>query len=225
MSQKLTFPLQHQPASALPSTISSHISRVLQTYSQVRVLTTPSKTFRNNLIEQKPTPSRFAAPYTMVLARLSVAPRPRPLTTGNHRFCDDFAPKWPKLWKTLFNLFWIWGRHGGWHKYFVHVFGVITCFFIELSKPIFDFRFFHNIFLVFLKNFSISGSDFRHIFMYFPTFCLREHIFPKYPKILWKNRKSKIRLRQFFKKIWGRPKNVNKILVSSTMLSPYWKNV
>ena len=49
--------------------------------------------------------------------------------------------------------------------------------------------------------------------------------FSKTPKNIMKKSKIKNRLRQFDKKICGNPKNVNKILIPSPMLSSTQKNV
>ena len=132
------------------STTSSHISRVLQTYSQARVVTTSSKTFRNNWIVLKPTPSRFAAPHNGPGAPPHRS-RARPPTTGNHRFCDDFAPKRVKFRKNLSYIFVLWGQPCGWCRYFGCVFGSFGSFSIELSKPNIIFLNFHLFFMVFLK--------------------------------------------------------------------------
>ena len=144
----------------------------------------------------------------------------------------DFLPgfywsrcKTIKFWTTLIDIFLSWGQHRWSHKYFVHVFGVITCFFIELSKPIFDFRFFHNIFLVFWKK-VLSETKCWKIHENMSKIATGNwENFQKYQKILWKNRKSKIGFDSSIKKTCENPQNVNKILIPSPMLSSTQKNV
>ena len=70
-------------------------------------------------------------------------------------FYQDFIDSGEKrsmFWKTLSNIFLIWGQHCGWYKYFDHIFGAFICFSIVLSEPNFDFLFFYRIILVFLKK-------------------------------------------------------------------------
>ena len=66
--------------------------------------------------------------------------------TVNHRFCDDFAPKRVKFWKTQLNIFFRWAQPCGWYRYSGCVSGSLRCFSMVLSKPNIIFPNFHLFF-------------------------------------------------------------------------------
>ena len=78
-----------------------------QPHTRGKVMITPSKTFRNNLIEQNPTAEPIRGTILVLVYASTPPPSDKPVKTGNHRFCDDLHQNDPNSEKLCSTFFWV----------------------------------------------------------------------------------------------------------------------
>ena len=146
--------------------------------------------------------------------RPSAVPCTKPRITGKPLIVNCFQTKMTSLKLIMSDFFFVWEGHGRRHNYSVSVFGTITCFFKELSGPIFDFF----ILTIFRWYFVWKVPYETKTTLWTKNIMEKQVIFCRFRE---KNRvfflKIENRLRQFSKETCKSARNTNEIVVSSTV--------